>query len=147
MRWKRDDSPEFGSCAYFQMLLDGGPQRTAREQAWDNAAQRFRLWLNKHGKEAQALRSRSDKTINQQPWLTVPRWKLNRALRSLPRGYREVFDMHEFLGYTHKEIADSLNCAVGTSKSQLHKARGGCGNCSSENNRGKLCNLVVNRLR
>lgn len=74
-------------------------------------------WLDKDGDVAQ-------RRAKEPPWwLTVPRWKLNRALRKLPRGYREVFQKHERLGYTHKDIADSLGCSVGTSKSQLHKAR------------------------
>jgi RNA polymerase sigma factor (sigma-70 family) len=104
------------------MLLDGGPQRTEAEQAWNTAAQRVRSWLDKRGEGAQALGSPREKTIKE-PWRTVPRWKLNRALASLPHGYREVFEMHERLGYTHKDIAEDLGCSVGTSKSQLHKAR------------------------
>jgi len=31
--------------------------------------------------------------------------------------------MHERLGYTHKDIAEHFGFSVGTSKSQLHKAR------------------------
>jgi RNA polymerase sigma factor (sigma-70 family) len=104
------------------MLLDGGPQKTAAEQTWDTAAQSVRSWLDKRGEGARALGSLSEKTIKE-PWLTVPRWKLNRALASLPHGYREVFEMHERLGYTHKDIAEHFGCSVGNSKSQLHRAR------------------------
>ena len=99
------------------MLLEGASQMTSREQAWDRAAQSVRAWLDRHGQEGQAGEK------NQPWWITVPRWKLNRALRRLPPGYRRVFEMHERLGYTHSDIADSLDCSVGTSKSQLHKAR------------------------
>jgi len=123
MRRKRNDSPPFGSCAHFQMLLDGGPQRTAIDHGWHTAAQRVRSWLDKPGEETQALGSPSQKAINEQPWRTAPRWKLNRAIRSLPHGEREVLEMHDRLGYTHRDIAESLDCSVGTSKSQLHKAR------------------------
>jgi RNA polymerase sigma factor (sigma-70 family) len=125
MRWTRNDSPmvAFGSRAWFQKLLDGGPQKTAKGQAWDAAARRVQSWLNKPGKETQPLRSPGEKRIDEQPWLAVPRWKLNRALASLPHGYREVFEMHERLGYTHKDIAEHFGCSVGNSKSQLHRAR------------------------
>jgi len=126
-----------GSRAWFQALLDGGPQRTSADQAWDTAAQRVRSWLGKRGQDVQSLRSRLERRgsasnpggsprshrINPQPWLTAPRWKFNRAFRRLPRGYREVFEMHERLGYAHRDIADHFGCSVGTSKSQLHKAR------------------------
>ncbi len=45
------------------------------------------------------------------------------ALARLPSGAREVFVLHDVEGYRHDEIADMLGLAVGTSKSQLHRAR------------------------
>ena len=45
------------------------------------------------------------------------------AIRTLPRGAREVFVLHDVEGYTHEEIAALLNVTAGTSKSQLHRAR------------------------
>ena len=48
---------------------------------------------------------------------------LTRAVSELPDGYRKVFVLHDIQGYEHKEIAQMLGCAEGTSKSQLHKAR------------------------
>jgi RNA polymerase sigma-70 factor (ECF subfamily) len=48
---------------------------------------------------------------------------LERALRELPDGYREVLVLHDLEGYTHEEIATQLEIQVGTSKSQLSKAR------------------------
>ena len=53
----------------------------------------------------------------------VDRMALNRALSELPNGYRRIFLLHEVAGYEHREIAKSLGCSVGNSKSQLHKAR------------------------
>lgn len=44
-------------------------------------------------------------------------------LRQLPPAYRAVFNMYVLEGYTHQEIADRLDVSVGTSKSNLHKAR------------------------
>ncbi len=44
-------------------------------------------------------------------------------IQKLPMGYRLVFSLHELEGYTHQEIADHLNINVGTSKSQLSKAK------------------------
>ena len=48
---------------------------------------------------------------------------LNEALRQLAPGYRAVFILHDLEGYEHQQISEILKCAVGTSKSQLHKAR------------------------
>jgi RNA polymerase sigma-70 factor (ECF subfamily) len=45
------------------------------------------------------------------------------ALDRLPSGARQVFVLHDVEGYRHEEIADMLGLAVGTSKSQLHRAR------------------------
>jgi RNA polymerase sigma-70 factor (ECF subfamily) len=41
----------------------------------------------------------------------------------LPDGYRMVFNLYVFEEYTHKEIANVLDCSENTSKSQLYKAR------------------------
>jgi RNA polymerase sigma-70 factor, ECF subfamily len=53
----------------------------------------------------------------------VDRITLARAIRDLPTGYRTIFLLHEVEGYEHQEIAKILNCSVGNSKSQLHKAK------------------------
>ena len=49
--------------------------------------------------------------------------ELTALIQSLPLGYRIVFNMHEIEGYNHPEIANKLNITIGTSKSQLSKAR------------------------
>lgn len=48
---------------------------------------------------------------------------LERAIESLPTGYREVLVLHDLHGYTHEEIAGMLGVETGTSKSQLFRAR------------------------
>jgi RNA polymerase sigma-70 factor (ECF subfamily) len=53
----------------------------------------------------------------------VDRIALDRAISQLPPGYRSVFVLHDVEGHEHEEIARLLGCSVGTSKSQLHKAR------------------------
>jgi RNA polymerase sigma-70 factor, ECF subfamily len=54
---------------------------------------------------------------------SVDRIGLSRAIAQLPPGYRAVFILHDVEGYEHNEIAEIMNCSVGNSKSQLHKAR------------------------
>lgn len=48
---------------------------------------------------------------------------LERCIARLPDGGRTIYVLHEIEGYTHPEVADILGLAVGTVKSQLHRAR------------------------
>jgi len=45
------------------------------------------------------------------------------AIRTLPSGYRTVFNLYALENYKHIEIAERLNISVGTSKSQYSKAK------------------------
>jgi len=54
---------------------------------------------------------------------TFDRFNLQTAIEQLPEGYKRMFLLHDVHGYEHNEIAEILNCSVGNSKSQLHKAR------------------------
>lgn len=49
--------------------------------------------------------------------------RLEEALDRLPDGMRAVLVMHDVEGFTHAEIGHALGIAVGTSKSQLCRAR------------------------
>lgn len=49
--------------------------------------------------------------------------RLEEALEHVPDGMREVLVLHDVEGYTHQEIGEVLGVSVGTSKSQLFKAR------------------------
>jgi RNA polymerase sigma-70 factor, ECF subfamily len=53
----------------------------------------------------------------------IDRIALDAAIAQLPPGYRAVFILHDVEGHEHTEVARMLGCSVGTSKSQLHKAR------------------------
>jgi RNA polymerase sigma-70 factor (ECF subfamily) len=65
-----------------------------------------------HGREPMARRS-----------TLVERLDLERAIRLLPEGCREVFVLHDVEGFNHQEIASMLGIAEGTSKSQVFRAR------------------------
>lgn len=53
----------------------------------------------------------------------VDKIALENAIEQLPTGYKNVFVLHDVEGFEHEEVARILGCSVGTSKSQLHKAR------------------------
>jgi len=48
---------------------------------------------------------------------------LLKLITELPLGYRTVFNFYVFENYSHKEIAELLDCSENTSKTQLMKAR------------------------
>jgi RNA polymerase sigma-70 factor (ECF subfamily) len=54
---------------------------------------------------------------------SIDRVHLERAIEQLPPGYRQVFVLHDVQGFEHNEIAKLMECSIGNSKSQLHKAR------------------------
>lgn len=62
-------------------------------------------------------------TENRLKMPVLDRIALNNAVSELPPGYRKVFLLHDVEGYEHEEVAGILKISVGTSKSQLHKAR------------------------
>ncbi len=74
--------------------------------------------------EAQAEAAGEPQTAEPPRGDAVLRSRLERALCRLPTGYRTVIVLHDVEGLEHEEIASILGCHVGTSKSQLHKARG-----------------------
>lgn len=54
---------------------------------------------------------------------TVTKMDLERAVAQLPEGCRAAFVLHDVQGLEHREVAEALGIAEGTSKSQVHKAR------------------------
>ena len=71
-----------------------------------------------------------------EPWLAmarrtdpseqlIDRLAIEKAMLMLAPGYRSTFILHDIEGYKHEEAARLSGHTVGTSKSQLHKARAG----------------------
>lgn len=52
-----------------------------------------------------------------------PAKNMIRILQQLPAGFRTIFNLHVLEGYSHPEIAEILGISVGTSKSQLLRAK------------------------
>lgn len=96
----------------------------------------FSTWLHRIAVNAalQGLRRRQRRTAPETPLPDTPladpnrdhpllRYRIERALAAIPAGMRQVLVLHDVEGYTHEEIAAALGVTVGTSKSQLFKAR------------------------
>jgi RNA polymerase sigma-70 factor (ECF subfamily) len=58
------------------------------------------------------------------PFCAGERGDLERAVSALPTRARAVLVLHDVEGWKHEEIANELSMAVGSSKAQLHRARG-----------------------
>ncbi|MHB1058780.1 MAG: RNA polymerase sigma factor [Rhodanobacter sp.] len=58
------------------------------------------------------------------PFCSAEREELEQAVGKLPPRARAVLVLHDIEGWKHEEIAAELDMAVGTSKAQLHRARG-----------------------
>jgi RNA polymerase sigma-70 factor, ECF subfamily len=94
----------------------------------------YRLAVNAALSYATRGQARQRRDLGEEALLALPaedapatdpklRARLERALNALPAGYRAVLVLHDVEGLQHEEIAAILGCRVGTSKSQLHKAR------------------------
>lgn len=62
-------------------------------------------------------------TSNPNRMPVVDRIALKKAIAELPNGYKKVFILHDVEGFEHEEVARMMGISIGTSKSQLHKAR------------------------
>lgn len=58
------------------------------------------------------------------PFCAGERADLEQAVAKLPPRARAVLVLHDVEGWKHEEIAKELGMAVGSSKAQLHRARG-----------------------
>ncbi len=64
-----------------------------------------------------------DQELTKSEFEQIPAEFILAAIQQLPPGYKQVFNLFTFDGYSHKEIAAVLGIAVASSRSQLSKAR------------------------
>ena len=62
--------------------------------------------------------------LGEVPFCAAERGDLERAVSALPPRARAVLVLHDIEGWKHEEISVELGMAVGSSKAQLHRARG-----------------------
>lgn len=62
-------------------------------------------------------------SVNPSKMQVIDKIALKNAIAELPSGYKKVFVLHDIEGFEHEEVARMMGISVGTSKSQLHKAR------------------------
>lgn len=126
-RTEAQDIMQEGLVGVFQDLKQYDPER-GEFKSWSNrvmvhAALRY---LKKHQwqqsfEDLELAESEPDfsETILEK----ISAKELTHIIQQLPSGYRIVFNMYVIEGYSHKEISEALNVSIGTSKSQLSKAK------------------------
>lgn len=67
---------------------------------------------------------------------TTERMDLDRCIAKLPDSYRAAFLLYDVQGFEHREVANILGVAEGTSKSLVHKARLKIRECLGQTRRG-----------
>ncbi len=61
--------------------------------------------------------------LTKEDLVAIPRNVILNVIQQLPSGYREVFNLYVFEGWSHKQIGEQLNIAETTSRSQLTRAK------------------------
>ncbi|MCP2519959.1 RNA polymerase sigma factor [Candidatus Aminicenantes bacterium AC-335-K20] len=79
-------------------------------------------YLRKHKRIQSENISSSEAQIGKGEY-TITNEILELAISNLPFKMKTVFLLHDVQGFKHEEIARILKCSIGTSKSQLFKAR------------------------
>ena len=65
----------------------------------------------------------AEKSVEDHKLLEIEKEELLGLIQQLPDGYRLVFNLYIIEGFSHQEIAEKLNINLGTSKSQLARAK------------------------
>lgn len=129
----------------FALRLTGGDEPAAEDlvhDAWVRAVPRLavfrwnaslRSWLagfvvnlareQVRSRAMEVLPDRRDNGDDDAWRSAANRIDIERALARLAPGYREILVLHDIEGYTHEAIAALLEIEIGTSKSQLSRAR------------------------
>jgi len=105
------DRPELFPAWVYRIALNTCYSHLKREKVYDEKLEM--MAPDEDGQADSAFDSRHDDLDR----------AVKEAVARLPERLRTVFLLHEVEGLTHEEIAETLGCRVGTSKSQLFKAR------------------------
>jgi RNA polymerase sigma-70 factor (ECF subfamily) len=84
----------------------------------------FSTWLHRIAVNLVLMRLRKKTWLETSPEKTSePDVNLQRAMDQLAPSHKMVVELHDIQGYKHKEIAQIMDCSIGNSKAQLHRAR------------------------
>ena len=105
----------------FKGSLEGWVRRIIVNTAIDHFRKSKNMFaISETNVESEMIESR---TNDYDVYAQLNKQDLMKTVDSLSPAYKMVFNLYAIEGYSHKEIAERLNISVGTSKSNLAKAR------------------------
>jgi RNA polymerase sigma factor (sigma-70 family) len=110
---------EFRDRENLEMILMGWMRMIMVNTAIDHL--RKNNFLPEIGDISETIWMQEDKSTGSDQALLYK--ELVKEIKKLPPSYRTVFNMYVIDGFSHQEIANKLGISVGTSKSNLSKAR------------------------
>lgn len=130
-RYVRDkaDAEDVFMMAFMKVLanLNGfTPQGQGSLQAWIRkvVVNEALLWLRRRHNFQMMENLEEGHAVELTELSRLPAEDIIRFVNQLPDGYRTVFNLSVVEGYAHHEIAELLNIAESTSRTQLFKAKG-----------------------
>jgi RNA polymerase sigma-70 factor (ECF subfamily) len=125
----REDAEEVlldGFCKFFKHLADFRYQGEAALYAWIKRimVNECLMFLRRRHAFSMLTETAAEELHRvEEPLDHLSAAEIFELILRLPVGYRTVFNLHVIEGMEHKEIAQLLRISVGTSKSQLSKAK------------------------
>lgn len=104
----------------FDGSLEGWMRRLVVNTAIDNYRRNKKMYSMT---ETGMTEDQIDLSVEADVFSTFNAKVIMEAVQSLSPAYRTVFNLYAIEGYSHKEIAEKLGVSVGTSKSNLAKAK------------------------
>ena len=92
-------------------------RKSKKEYAYDN------MEIVMDASDEELSKNESESNENPVDILELSQQEAVEIIQTLPDGFRKVLNLYVIDGYKHREIAEMLNISVGTSKSQLNRAR------------------------
>jgi RNA polymerase sigma-70 factor (ECF subfamily) len=87
----------------------------------NTALERYRSQVRLYPLTDQTMKK--DEMVDEEVFERLSAADLIRLVQELPPRYRMVFNLYAIEGYSHKEIGEMMGISVGTSKSNLSRAR------------------------
>jgi len=128
---------EFRDTENLEMILMGWMRMIMINTAIDQL--RKNNFLPEIGVISESIWQHEDKSQSSDQTLMYK--ELVKEIKKLPPSYRTVFNLYVIDGFTHQEIANQLGISVGTSKSNLSKARVLLQKIIKNNEQEVVCNM------
>ncbi|HEY4247187.1 MAG TPA: sigma-70 family RNA polymerase sigma factor [Lacunisphaera sp.] len=114
-----------GNCSFFTWLYKIALNTTLSHLRKNRLRTFFSLEkLNEAGADGHVLEQLTErKGADRDTYLKELQEKLNEAMQKLSIRHRTVITLFEIDGLGHQEIAEIMNCSVGTVRSRLHYAK------------------------